>query len=127
MKRMLPQLDEAYSALLTDLKQRGLMENTVVVLLGEMGRTPKINAGPGRDHWGPCMSVAIAGAGIPGGTVVGKTETDGSYPTERKLSPEDLACTLFTKMGIDYRKEFHNEVGRPVQMVSGGEPIAELV
>ena len=127
MKRMLPQLDEAYSALLTDLKQRGLMENTVVVLLGEMGRTPKINAGPGRDHWGPCMSVAIAGAGVPGGTVVGKTETDGSYPTERKLSPEDLACTLFTKMGIDYRKEFHNELGRPVQMISGGEPIKELL
>jgi len=126
MKKMLPELDTAYAALLTDLKQRGLMDNTVVVLLGEMGRTPKINAGPGRDHWGPGMSIAIAGAGIPGGTIIGQTEADGSVPAERPLTPQDLACTLFHKMGVDYRKEFVNELGRPLQMVSGGEVIKEL-
>jgi hypothetical protein len=126
MKAMLPTLDEAYSALLTDLKQRGLLENTLVVLLGEMGRTPKINSGPGRDHWGPGMSIAIAGAGVPGGTVIGRTEPDGSTPTERPLTPQDLACTIFDKMGIDYRKEFRNELGRPVQIVNGGEVIREL-
>jgi len=127
MKRMLPELDTAYSALLTDLHQRGSLENTLVVLLGEMGRTPKINSGPGRDHWGPGMSIAIAGAGCPGGTVVGQTEPDGSVPSERALTPQDLACTIYSKMGVDYHKEFHNEVGRPLQMVSGGEPIRELV
>lgn len=127
MKRMLPTLDEAFSGLLRDLDQRGLMDNTVVVLLGEMGRTPKINQGPGRDHWGPGMSIAIAGAGIPRGAVVGATEADGGYPADRPLKPQDLACTLFHKMGIDYRKEFHNEIGRPTQMISGGEPIRELV
>jgi uncharacterized protein (DUF1501 family) len=127
MKRMLPELDTAYAALLTDLKQRGLMENTLVLLLGEMGRTPKINSGPGRDHWGPGMSIAVAGGGVPGGTVLGATEADGSVPSERPLSPQDLACTIFHKMEIDYRKEFHNEVGRPTQMISGGEVIRELV
>ncbi len=127
MKRMLPTLDEAYSALLRDLKQRGLLENTLVLLLGEMGRTPKINSGPGRDHWGPGMSIAVAGAGVPAGTVVGATEADGGYPADRPLTPQDLACTIFHKMGVDYRKEFRSEVGRPVQMVSGGEPIRELL
>lgn len=127
MKKMLPELDVAYAALLTDLKDRGLLDNTLVLLLGEMGRTPKINAGPGRDHWGPGMSIAIAGAGVPAGTILGATEADGSYPSERPLKPQDLACTLFHKMGIDYRKEFVNEVGRPTQMVSGGEVIRELV
>ncbi|MFN3653155.1 MAG: DUF1501 domain-containing protein [Armatimonadota bacterium] len=126
MKRMAPTLDEAFAALMIDLKQRGLLDSTLVVLLGEMGRTPKINAGPGRDHWGPAMSVAIAGAGVPGGTVVGATEKDGSYPSERPLSPQDLACTIFHKMGIDYRKEFRNELGRPTQMINGGELIREI-
>jgi hypothetical protein len=126
MKRMLPQLDSAYSTLLKDLKQRGLLDNTLVVLLGEFGRTPKINAGPGRDHWGPGMSVTFAGAGIPGGQVIGATSPDGHSPVERALSAQDYACTIFQKLGIDYRKEFQNELGRPTQMVSGGEPIREL-
>jgi len=127
MKRQLPQLDPAFSTLLKDLKDRGLLENTLVVLLGEFGRTPKINEGPGRDHWGPGMSIAVAGAGVPGGQVVGATSPDGHSPVERPLSVQDFACTVLHKMGIDYRKEFHNEVGRPTQMVSGGEPIAELL
>jgi hypothetical protein len=126
MKRMLPILDPAFSMLLRDLKQRGSLDHTLVVLLGEFGRTPKINAGPGRDHWGPGMAVAIAGAGVPGGQVVGATSPDGHSPVERALSPQDLACSIFQKMGIEFRKEFHNEIGRPTQMVSGGEPITEL-
>ncbi len=127
MKRMLPDLDSAFSTMLRDLKDRGLLESTLVVLLGEFGRTPKINAGPGRDHWGPGMSVAIAGAGVPGGTVIGSTTPDGGYADERPLTPQDLACTIFRKLGIDYRKEYPNELGRPMPMVRGGEPIRELV
>lgn len=126
MKRQLPDLDRAFSGLLRDLKQRGLLETTLVVLLGEFGRTPKINAGPGRDHWGPGMAVAVAGAGVPGGQVVGATSPDGHSPVERALSPQDLACTIFSKLGIDYRKEFHNELGRPIPMVASGEVIREL-
>jgi uncharacterized protein (DUF1501 family) len=126
MKRMLPELDQAFSTLLTDLNQRGLLENTLVVLLGEMGRTPKINSGPGRDHWGPGMSIAVAGAGTPAGTVVGATDEQGGYPSDRPLTPQDLACTVFRKMGADFRKEFVSEAGRPVPMISGGEPIREL-
>jgi hypothetical protein len=126
MKRQLPILDSAFSALLRDLKDRGLLENTLVVLLGEFGRTPKINKGPGRDHWGPGMSIAIAGAGVPGGTVIGATAPDGHSPVERALSVQDFSCTVFQKLGVDFRKEFHNEVGRPTQMISGGEPIREL-
>jgi uncharacterized protein (DUF1501 family) len=126
MKRQLPELDPAFSGLLTDLKDRGLLDSTLVVLLGEFGRTPKINAGPGRDHWGPGMSVAIAGAGVPGGQVVGSTTPDGGYADERPLSPQDLACSIFQKMGVDFRKEYQNELGRPVAMVRGGEPIREL-
>ena len=124
---MLPQLDPAFATLLRDLKDRGLLDSTLVVLLGEFGRTPKINEGPGRDHWGPGMSVAIAGAGVPGGQVVGSTTADGGYADQRPLSPQDLACTIFQKMGIDFRKEYHNELGRPTPMVRGGEPIRELV
>jgi len=127
MKRQLPTLDASFSTLLTDLKQRGLLDTTLVVLLGEFGRTPKINAGPGRDHWGPGMSVAIAGAGVPGGQVIGSTTPDGGYADERPLTPQDLACTLFHKLGVDYRKEYLNELGRPTPMVRGGEVIKELV
>lgn len=127
MKRMLPQLDPGFSTLLSDLQERGLLDTTLVTLLGEFGRTPKINKGPGRDHWGPGMAVAIAGAGVPGGQVVGATSPDGHSPVERALSPQDLSCTIFQKLGVDYRKEFHNELGRPTQMVSGGEPIRELL
>jgi uncharacterized protein (DUF1501 family) len=126
MKRQGPQLDAGFSTLLRDLKDRGLLDNTLVLLLGEFGRTPKINAGPGRDHWGPAMSIAVAGAGVPGGQVVGSTTPDGGYADERPLSPQDLACTIYQKLGIDYHKEFVNELGRPTPMVRGGEPIKEL-
>jgi hypothetical protein len=72
------------------------------------------------------MSIAIAGAGVPGGTVIGATAPDGHSPVERALSVQDFSCTVFQKLGVDFRKEFHNEVGRPTQMISGGEPIREL-
>jgi hypothetical protein len=126
LKEKMPQLDQGFSALITDLHQRGLLESTLVIVTGEFGRTPKINKDGGRDHWAPAMSVAMAGGGVPGGQVIGATEKDGSVPAERHLKPEDFAVSLYTKLGIDPRKEFHTLLGRPVQMVTGGEPIREL-
>ena len=126
LKTKLPPLDQGFSYLLTDLKQRGMLDDTLVVMLGEFGRTPKVNSRGGRDHWGPAMSVAFAGAGVPGGQVLGSTTADGAYADEYQLSPQDYACTILRKLGIDYRQEFKNEVGRPTAVVRDGEPIKEL-
>lgn len=126
LKEKMPQFDQGFSALVADLHERGLLENTLVIATGEFGRTPKINKDGGRDHWANAISVVLAGGGVPGGQVIGATEPDGSVPAERPLKPEDLAVTLYTKLGIDPRKEFHTLLGRPVPIVNGGEPIKEL-
>lgn len=119
-------LDQGLTALITDLEQRGLLDSTLVVMLGEFGRTPKINTDGGRDHWPHAMSVLMAGAGIPGGMVLGATDSKGYYANENVHSPEDFAATLYTKMGIDPKQILHTNTGRPVQLVNGGNPIKEL-
>jgi hypothetical protein len=119
-------LDQGLSALLTDLSERGLLDNTLVLCLGEFGRTPKINKDGGRDHWPHAMSVLMAGAGIPGGQIVGATDPKGYHASDNVHSPEDFAATLYTKMGIDPTQILHNTAGRPVQLVNGGKPIKEL-
>jgi hypothetical protein len=121
-----PRLDQGLSGLITDLHQRGLLDNTLVFCLGEFGRTPKINKDAGRDHWPHAMSIFAAGAGIPGGQVVGATDAKGYYASDNVHSPEDFACSLYTKMGIDPTEILHNSAGRPVQLVNGGHPIKEL-
>jgi len=123
--RYLPIFDTAFSTLMNDMEERGLLEDTLVLALGEFGRTPKINKNAGRDHWPGAMSVAAAGAGVPRGTIVGATDKSGAGPVD-PLSVEDFACSLLTKMGIDPHREYLTPQGRPVPIVDGGKPIAGL-
>ncbi len=125
-KDHMPKFDQGLAALISDLDQRGMLENTLVIALGEFGRTPKINKDVGRDHWPHAMSVAMAGAGIPRGQVIGATDVKGYYASENVHSPEDFAASLYTKMGIDPTQVMHTNTGRPVQLVNGGHPIKEL-
>ena len=119
--------DQSMSALITDLDQRGLLESTLVVALGEFGRTPKINKDGGRDHWPGAMNILFAGAGVPRGAVVGATDPKGYYASENVHSPEDFACTLYSKLGIDPHQMLYTNTGRPVPLVNGGAPIRELM
>ncbi|HAM72022.1 MAG TPA: DUF1501 domain-containing protein [Verrucomicrobiales bacterium] len=119
-------MDTGVAALIQDLDQRGLLDNTLVVLLGEFGRTPKVNKDAGRDHWPHAMSVLMAGAGIPRGQVVGATDAKGYHAAENVFRPEDFAASLYTKMGIDPTRVLHTNTGRPVQLVSNGRLIPEL-
>jgi hypothetical protein len=121
-----PILDTGVAGLLTDLDQRGLLDSTLVLMLGEFGRTPKVNKDAGRDHWPHAMSILMAGAGIPRGQVVGATDAKGYYAAENVHSPEDFAATIYTKMGIDPAQLLHTNTGRPIQLVNGGAPIKEL-
>lgn len=119
-------LDQGLNGLITDLHQRGMLDKTLVICLGEFGRTPKVNKDAGRDHWPGAMSVLMAGAGIPGGQIVGATDPKGYYAAENIYSPEDFAVSLYTKLGIDPHQVLHTNTGRPVQLVNGGKPIKEL-
>lgn len=127
LKKRLPGFDNTVSALIEDLDQRGLLETTLVVVLGEFGRTPKVNSRGGRDHWSNAMSVLFAGGGTPGGQVVGATDSKGYSAIERVLSPENFASTLYAKLGIDPAKIYITPAGRPAQLVSDPTPIAELM
>ena len=122
----LKHFDQGLAALLTDLETRGLLDNTLVIALGEFGRTPKVNKDAGRDHWPGAMSILMAGAGIPRGHVVGATDAKGYYAAESVHKPEDFAASLYTKMGIDPAQLLHTNTGRPVQLVNGGHLIKEL-
>ncbi len=119
-------LDQGVAALIDDLQERGMLDNTMVIVLGEFGRTPKVNKDAGRDHWPHAMSVLMAGAGIPGGQIVGATDVKGYHASENIYSPEDFAFSLYTKMGVDPTTVLHKNTGRPVQLVNGGAPIKEL-
>ena len=125
-KKKITTVDTGMSALINDLHDRGQLDNTLVLLLGEFGRTPKINKDGGRDHWPHAMSVLVAGAGVPPGQIIGATDVKGSYASENIYSPEDFACSLYTKMGIDPHKILYTNTGRPLPIVNGGAPIKEL-
>jgi hypothetical protein len=122
----LKQFDQGMAALISDLDHRGMLENTLVIALGEFGRTPKVNKDAGRDHWPGAMSVLMAGAGIPRGHVVGATDPKGYYASESVHKPEDFAASLYTKMGIDHAQVLRTNSGRPVQLVNNGHLIKEL-
>ncbi|MEZ6114865.1 MAG: DUF1501 domain-containing protein, partial [Pirellulaceae bacterium] len=122
-----PSLDQALDALLDDLIQRGLLDETLVLVMGEFGRTPKLNTQGGRDHWPRVFSVLAAGAGIPGGQVIGASDATGENPRERPITPSDLAATVYTLLGIDPAHTLHTNDGRPVRINADGTPIREWV
>ena len=128
---LLPPTDRAVSALIDDLNERGLLENTLIVMAGEFGRTPKISvipsrATPGRDHWGAVQSVFFAGGGVQGGRVVGATDKIGGYPTADPQRPENMAATIYQSLGIPQRAAWHDKLNRP-DFIYHGEPITGLM
>ena len=128
-----PVVDQAVGALLDDLEERGLSDKVMVVVMGEFGRTPKINTGqpgipvPGRDHWGNAISALIAGGGIKPGVVVGRTNAKAEHPVERALKPEALLATIYHQLGIDATQTFKDHTGRPHPILDDATPIKELV
>jgi uncharacterized protein (DUF1501 family) len=122
----LPALDRAYAALIADLADRGLLETTLVILMGEFGRTPKLNGDGGRDHWPRASFACLAGGGVRGGQVVGKTDAAGEAPVDRPVRPEDLSWTILTLLGIDPAGEYRTPDGRPVRILSDGVMLTEL-
>jgi hypothetical protein len=123
---LLPQLDQGMGALVEDLARSGLLDSTLVVWMGEFGRTPRINQNAGRDHWPRSWSVVLGGAGIRGGQVVGATDRDGIEIVDRELGVMDLVATMTRAMGIDPATEYTTPRGRPMKIVDEGEPIREL-
>jgi uncharacterized protein (DUF1501 family) len=122
----LPKIDEGIAGLIQDLDQRGTLDNTLVVCLGEFGRTPKVNERGGRDHWSFAMSVLMAGAGVPRGQIVGATDVKGYYASDNVYAPEDFAASIYHKMGIDHSQILHTPANRPVMLVNKGRLINEL-
>jgi hypothetical protein len=123
---LLPTMDRGVSALLEDLDSRGLLDETLVVWMGDMGRTPRINGGAGRDHWSFCYSVVMAGAGVRGGQVYGSSDRSAAYPSTNPVSPADIAATIYHCLGIDPRAHVTDQQGRPL-VISAGTPIHGLL
>ena len=126
-----PMLDAGLSGLIADLDQRGLLDETLVVAIGEFGRSPKrgvstsgnSNTDDGRDHWPYSMSALLAGGKLPRGLVHGETDAGGDRPRDKPVSPDDVAATFYHALGIDPKTEYHTETGRPIQIVHDGEVI----
>jgi len=133
MHRVLPPLDRAVATLVDDLDQRGMLESTMVVVMGEFGRGPRINKGlpqdpvPGRDHWGEVMSVLMTGGGLAQGRVVGSSSARGETPKDRPLRPQDILATLYHQLGLDLATQFTNQAGRPISIAGDGRAISELI
>ena len=125
-KRM-PAWDNSVATLIEDLEERGMLDSTLVIALGEFGRTPQINKDAGRDHWANAMSVLFAGGGTPGGQAVGATDNKGFAAIERVLSPENFVSTIYSKLGMDPDKMYYTHEGRPVHLVSDPMPVRELM
>jgi hypothetical protein len=121
----LPSLDQGFNALMEDLASSGMLDETLVSMWGEFGRTPKLNASQGRDHWGACQTAVFAGGGIRGGTVYGSSDRDAAYPRSNPVSPEDLIATVYHALGISPESEMRDQLGRPHRLVEG-RPLAEL-
>lgn len=125
-KGFLDRWDQAYTALIEDLHERGLLESTLVVAWGEFGRTPRVNADAGRDHYPHVFSAAIAGGGVQGGRIVGASDSKGAFPLENPKSPQDVLATIYRHVGVDTTKHYIDHAGRPVPVLPFGEPINEL-
>jgi hypothetical protein len=131
-KTLAPLLDQTLSVLLEDLQARGLLQSTVVLVMGEFGRTPTINPQAGRDHWPDCWSLLIGGGGIQGGHVIGASDSKGAYVAKRMVSMGDLFATIYKAFGIDWTKTYMTPIGRPIYIANAlgdkqGEPIGELI
>ena len=127
MKEVLcPQFDQGFTALIEDLSERGLLSETLIVAIGEMGRTPKFNPSGGRDHWGNVFSFVMAGAGIPAGQAYGSSDKEGAYPATNRVMPGDLTATIFHLLGISPEATFPDRTGRPMR-VTEGKPILGLL
>jgi uncharacterized protein (DUF1501 family) len=123
---LLPQLDTGLSALLAGLKERGLLDTTTVYVVGEFGRTPKVNERAGRDHWPRAMTALLAGGGVKGGQVIGASDEKGAGPAAEPITPDQLAASFYHTLGIDHRTEYHTSTGRPVMIVREGALIRPL-
>jgi hypothetical protein len=123
----LPYLDRTYAALLSDLDDRGLLDETLVVMMSDMGRTPRVNGSAGRDHWTFCYSVVFAGAGVKGGTVCGQSDSQAAYVKDRPTRPADICTTVYQLMGIDPDTPVYDKANRPVAISHGGQPIHEIL
>jgi Protein of unknown function (DUF1501) len=125
--RKLPDFDRAWAALVEDLHRRGMAKDTLVLVWGEFGRTPRVNKDAGRDHWPGAQSVVLSGGGFRMGQAIGSTDARAELPRDRPLKPEDVLATMYHHLGIDPEVEFHNEAQRPLKILNGGEPIKELL
>lgn len=123
----LPEFDRTYSTLLQDLESRGLLDETLVVVMSEMGRTPKINANAGRDHWTFCYGMWFAGAGIKGGTVYGASDAQAAYVRDQPISTGDVCATVFENLGIDPEMTVPDRTGRPMPIANGGHAIRDIL
>jgi hypothetical protein len=126
-REVLPTFDRVFAALLDDLEYSGRLDTTLVVATGEFGRTPRINASGGRDHWPGVWTVALAGGGIRGGQVVGASDAHAAEPADRPVTPADLLATIYASLGIDHRCHIMTAEGRSMPLVGDGQPIRELV
>lgn len=125
-KALMPPMDQAYSALLDDLAGRGMLDETLVVWMGEFGRSPKVNAAGGRDHWGHVFSAALAGGGVRGGSVYGASDRQGGFPLEGRVEPQDLAATVYHCLGLPPETEIRDKFGRPLA-ISNGRPVEAIL
>ena len=125
-RMLLPEFDRAFSALIDDLDRRGRLQSTLVVAAGEFGRAPRLNPAGGRDHWPGVWSIAMAGAGIEGGQVVGRSDAHAAYPVDRPVTPQDVLASIYHTLGIDAGQYLARRGGQPFALVERGQPIQEL-
>jgi hypothetical protein len=127
LKGTAPQLDHAVAAFVEDTANRGLDQDILLVITGEFGRTPRVNGSAGRDHWAPLSTLALAGGGLKMGQVIGESNAKAEIPKSTPITPQDLMATVFHVLGIPQELHYKDQSGRPVPMIDGGKPIAELV
>lgn len=126
LRRLIPPVDQGTAALIADLRARGLLERTLVIWMGEFGRTPRINVNAGRDHFPQAFNLALAGCGVRGGQVIGATNRLGTEVAERPISVQDLFVTIYHALGINFRREYQSNVGRPLPIVEHGTVVREV-
>ena len=126
LDKKLPEFDKSFARFIRDMHDRGTLKDTLVACFGEFGRTPKLNKDAGRDHWGRAGSMIFAGAGVVGGKVIGSTDKNGAYVTDRPVRPADVAWTIYDALGIDANRELMTPEGRPTHILTEGAPVREL-